>query len=83
VTTNSGAQSLFAPGPRGKTGDVRIDDSGKMYVTAKSPRHGVRVLADQENSLQDVQLSARVRWESGAEDWSVTCSFGDVVLSPL
>lgn len=41
-----------------------------MYVTAKTPRHGVRVLADQQNSLQDVELSARVKWESGADDWS-------------
>jgi hypothetical protein len=69
ATTNGGEQSLFAPGPRGKTGEVRIDESGKMYVTAKTPRHGVRVLADQDNSLQNVQLSARVRWESGANDW--------------
>lgn len=69
VTTGGGdAESLFAPGPRGN-GDVRLED-GTMYVTAKTPRHGVRVLADQQNSLQDVELSARVKWESGADDWS-------------
>jgi hypothetical protein len=68
TTGGADAESLCAPGPRG-TGDVRFED-GTMYVTAKKPRHGVRVLADQQNSLQEVELSARVKWESGADDWS-------------
>jgi hypothetical protein len=68
TTGGQDAKSLFAPGPRG-TGDVRFED-GTMYVTAKTPRHGVRVLADPPSSLQGVELSARVRWESGAGDWS-------------
>jgi hypothetical protein len=68
TTGGNDAESLFAPGPRGN-GGVRFED-GTMYVTAKTPRHGVRVLADQESSLQDVELSARVKWESGADDWS-------------
>jgi hypothetical protein len=68
TTGGADAKSLFAPGPRGN-GDVRFEDA-TMYVTAKTPRHGVRVLADQSNSLQDVELTARVKWESGADDWS-------------
>ena len=68
TTGGKDAESLFAPGPRGN-GEVRFE-GGTMYVTAKTPRHGVRVLADPPNSLQDVDLSARVKWESGAGDWS-------------
>jgi hypothetical protein len=68
TTSGQDAKSLFAPGPRA-TGDVRFED-GTMYVTAKTPRHGVRVLADPPVSLQGVELSARVKWESGAGDWS-------------
>jgi hypothetical protein len=68
TTGGQDAKSLFAPGPRGN-GEVRFED-GTMYVTAKTPRHGVRVLADPPTSLQGVELSARVKWESGAGDWS-------------
>jgi hypothetical protein len=68
TTGNEGAKSLFAAGPRGN-GDVRFDDTGKMYVTATKPRHSVRVLADPAKSLQDVELSTRAKWESGTNAW--------------
>ena len=69
-------RASFAPGLRGN-GDVRFEDE-TMYVTAKTPRHGVRVLADQQNSLQDVELSARGQMgERGGRLLRLVCRLED------
>jgi hypothetical protein len=60
----------------GLDGRVYVVDS-TMYVRTKEP--GVRViqLADQDKALQDVGMSTRVRWVSGAKDYgfSLLCRY--------
>jgi hypothetical protein len=43
-----------------------------MYVTARQPRRTLLHLADLEEPLRDVALSARVSWVSGARDYGTS-----------
>ena len=75
TTTSEAAEFPF--GPRNDL-DGRVYFVDKtMYVTAKQP--GVRVIhpADQDKPLQDVKMSTRVRWMSGADDYgySLLCRY--------
>ena len=61
------AKSLFTPVDR-PAGRVYFD--GKtMYVHAKGKTTPLVLLANQGEALQEVAMSSRVRWESGATDY--------------
>ena len=69
------AKSLFQPMNR-PTGRVYFD--GKtMYVHTKEPATPVVLPADQSELLQDVSMSTRMRWVSGATDYgfSLLCRY--------
>ena len=61
---------MFGPLDRPPIGRVYFD--GKtMYVRSTKPGNPLVHLANQEEELSDVSLSARVRWVSGAKDYGV------------
>ena len=67
TTTSEEAKSLFGPVDR-PAGNVYFN--GKtMYVHAKGKTTPLVHLANQGEALQDVAMSSRVRWESGANDY--------------
>jgi hypothetical protein len=47
-------------------------DGKTMYVKAAVPGRPLVVLANQEEPLQDVTISARVKWLSGASDYGLS-----------
>jgi hypothetical protein len=75
TTTSEEAETLFGPMTR-PVGRVYFD--GKtMYVRAATPRTPLLHLADQDKDLQDVAMTTRVRWVSGARDYgySLLCRY--------
>jgi hypothetical protein len=69
TTTSGPAESIFAPLTR-PNGRVYFD--GKtMYVKAAAAGRPLLELADLEEPLQDVAMSSRVSWVSGARDYGV------------
>jgi hypothetical protein len=76
-TTTVANTPRFGPnGQGGGEGEVQLKD-GTLYVTATEPGHGVRVLADPENTSTHTTLAARARWVDGERDWSfaLVCRF--------
>jgi hypothetical protein len=75
TTTSEEAKSLFGSMTR-PVGRVYFD--GKtMYVRAGMPRTPLLHLADQDKLLQDVAMTTRVSWVSGARDYgySLLCRY--------
>ena len=69
TTTEMPGSGLFGPFTR-PVGRVYFD--GKtMYVKAAVPGRPLLVLANQEKPLQDVTMSAHVKWVSGASDYGL------------
>ena len=65
------ADSIFEPLERPPIGRVYFD--GKtMYVKASKPRNPFLHLANLDEPLGDVSMSARVGWLSGAKDYAVS-----------
>jgi hypothetical protein len=75
VTTSRVAHGLFSPIKR-PIGRVYFDGT-TMYVKAAQPRTPLLLLADQDKELQDVAMSMRVKWMSGASDYgySLLCRY--------
>jgi hypothetical protein len=76
-TTTVANSPPFGPdGQGGGDGEVQLKD-GTLYVTANEPGHGVRVLADPENTSTTTTLTARAKWVDGERDWSfaLVCRF--------
>jgi hypothetical protein len=69
------ADGLFSP-IRRPVGRVYFDGT-TMYVKAAKARAPILLLADQEESLQEVGMSTSVVWTSGAEDYgySLLCRY--------
>jgi hypothetical protein len=67
--TEPKATTLFGPITR-PNGRVYFDQE-TMYVTASRPARPLLHLADFEESLREVAMSARVRWVSGARDFGI------------
>ncbi len=67
----------FGPATR-PAGRVYFDGE-KMFVKASLPSRPMLVLAELEEALQDVGLSARAEWVSGARDYGVgfVCRYAD------
>jgi hypothetical protein len=64
--------TIFGPMTR-PIGRVYFEDEGEtMYVKAAQPGQRLLHLADLEEPLRDVALSARVSWVSGARDYGVS-----------
>jgi hypothetical protein len=76
TTTVANAPPFGPDGQGGGDGEVQLKD-GTLYVTATEPGHGVRVLADPENTSTHTTLAARARWVEGERDWSfsLVCRF--------
>jgi hypothetical protein len=65
------ADSIFGPLERPPIGRVYFD--GKtMYVKASKPRNPILHLANLDEPLDDVSMTARVGWLSGAKDYAVS-----------
>ncbi len=65
------AESIFEPLERPPIGRVYFD--GKtMYVKASKPRNPFLHLANLDEPLGDVSMSARVGWSGGAKDYAVS-----------
>lgn len=65
------AESMFGPLEKPPIGRVYFD--GKtMYVKATKPNNPLVHLANVQEALGDVSISARVRWFSGAKDYGVS-----------
>jgi len=68
-TTTTGSTEVFSEFDR-HNGRLYFED-GTMKIQAKQPRSPVVALSNQEAPL-DVEMSTRVRWESGAYDYGVS-----------
>ena len=65
------ANSMFGPLDRPPIGRVYFVGE-TMYVTATKPNNPLVHLANLDEALTDVSMSARVRWVSGARDYGVS-----------
>ena len=75
TTTEEEAETLFKSG-RSPAGRVYFD--GKtMYVRVNNAKAPMVLRADQSDELQDVSMSTRVKWVSGATDYgfSLLCRY--------
>jgi hypothetical protein len=62
---------MFGPLDRPPIGRVYFDGKS-MYVRATKPNNPLVHLANQEEELGDVSMTARVAWVSGAKDYGVS-----------
>lgn len=77
TATTREAVGLFAPATR-QNGRVYFDGES-MYIKASTPRRPFLHLAERDEPLEDVAISARVVWISGADDYGVglVCRYRD------
>lgn len=77
TTQAPGASKYFGPATR-PAGRVYFEGE-RMFVKASLPSRPMLVLAEMEEPLQDVGLSARTEWVSGAKDYGVgfICRYAD------